>query len=1542
MNWEDIVRYGELIYASAQEDIGFRTWSLKKTKCNISFYEEFEINDIDKIICSIIDRNNNRIEEEHLATILGFNVVDDFDGEEKRYADKAEFEVFQTIVKPVFDWGLVEQVGKCYKLTELGRKALLEEKKHKFYSGEIELLENLNIKPVDSFDNKYFPFAKALGIQSEVFNKKVVKYSTIKIEEVFLDTECDLIKRHKLQSNEELIIYKSEETKFFDYASCQVDIKLFRHNNEYLPIIFFNNVICIEATELINNADNTQQKEKKNEWALYLKLIKDPDAILDFETIIPFEDLLELDSLIEDKRLVWSDNKIFNFIAENANANQWYEISNHCPVDVLKSHINECSNDLDWTTLSLRFDDEFIVQYPTAYPWNFEVLATKENISIDIIKTLLLIPELKEKEWDWDIIMPQLDFGFIQSNIDKVDFELSELTKSNTTEIQSLISDYPSKNWDWLYVSDEYALLYILENITKLSEYLNLQKVLDRAFTSSEYSDLFCNSLDFERTIIEAKENKLSSFSPNMSDYIWSDSLVDLLERTKYLTWESGRFISGFECNPYFQWTYDNFQKYHSKITTERGFDFLSSEITNTTLVHDYEEFNWNWNLISTNKDLINNSDFVQKYKSKLDWGLLLPEISGETLESVFASANILDFLDLHPENWSVVTQKPSKEFILEHIDLEWDWNVLTRRFCETIKIESLGNEKWVDKWDWKYLTQNLALDDVLEKLDLYIERWDWDYISNSADKEFILDYLPEYNDFWNWEILLKEQVEESDLSIQRISEIAACISIFETDFNTKLWCILTRKFSMDRIIDLIEQTRSSDVFNWDYQYLYDFDKFNARQYLRDYAESINWEVFSKSSSLNKALRHDRSLFSYGVWINDVLNLLNDEYYDWNFKALSVLDSINWNDTILEIETELWDWDYLSEFSGCFKKGKGFSGRLSKFSENLNFNIFSKRVDSEITEALINETKDKDWDWTAISHNPSIELSLSFVQDNLSKEWDWKHLSTRKDVVFDNESFEELIDKDWDWNEISKRDDILFSEDLILKLEGKDLDWLLVSKNTSFVPSAKVLSILKGKDLDWKSISRNSNLTKDVLWDYREQFDWIIVTSKANLIEISDKEVLQKYAEYLNWSFISESNDFKTSIKNLRLFENRINWKKINEREDFNITEEHLIHFAKKLNWSKVSSSQHVNFTEELIEKYRKSWDWQLLKNNPQVYEYLDTTLRKYQNEFNCVTFLEHFDHTTPYIYHFTHLFNSIDIIKSRKILSRNKAEGKFANAAGNLVARRDTAHNFARFYFRPQTPTQFYNECLGMDTSSGEEGWAFGGYDSFGKKIWHPIWKSYYPQFCRLGQPRCPIPIFFKFDLKEVLMIMSNKSYYSTGNMQTNWSQVKKVAQDPNSLNVAHLYSNVSDFDNYKQYSQQEFLVEEEFDFSKLDSFEIICYDEEYADLLKSQLGDDPICEKINSNGYGVYHRGNRELNLSQNESEVSIESEYRDSAYLSIRGEGLSEIEILETDTIQKETDKEIIAYPSVRFTKTDKPIEVHFVDTSTSKRDWLVYKN
>lgn len=1545
MNWQDIINNSELVYASVPEDKGFIKWDLKKTTCNVAFYETLPFENIDRVICNTINNLEGVIAEDRLATILGFNVIDDFDVNPKRYADKAEFDIFKAIVKPVLDWGLIEKkIGEdksvYLTLTRLGQKALCSEIKYKFNTGTKILFENLGIKPIESHDNMFFPFHSALGIDSAIENIRQIPYENISIDEIFGIEETDLTKQHKLQSKTQYYIYKSDSPQYFKIENCDVDIRIYKKGNDYYPTIFYQNNISVETTEILNKSENTNIKERKIEWGLYLKLIKDPNAILDYETIIPFEDLLEFDSLIKDSRLVWSDALLFHFIAENANANQWYSISNQCPIGIIKININRYSDQWDWTSISLRIDVDFLIQNAKIFPWNFEAISAKEDISIEVLKKLLLIPELKEKEWGWDNIMPQLDTEFIKANIDRIDFELSELTKVVNIDIHNLIAHYPEKRWDWSYISNEYDLSFILSNILNFKSFVNLKIVINRAFNSEDDINLFCSSDDFRKVLLFAKNSTLKDYSPNQSKYIWTDQLISLLETTGFLIWESGRYTSGFECNPFIEWNLEFFKRYQIKITTQKGFDFVSTQISDTLIISEFPDFLWNWDVVSANPNLITDSNFLLSVKDKLNYGSLLPKISSETLDAIFEPANILSFLETNEVLWVDITEKSSKEFVLQHIDYKWDWTILTSRFCSTIKVEALGNPKWIDKWDWTFLTKNLDLNVITEQLDQYLERWDWVYLTRKLDKEFVIDNLPDYNEYWSWEVLLSERFDKQDLLLSNhLAEVAACVSILDKAKRTELWEIITCKFNYHELIELIAKKGNNNIFNWDYTYFYNLPQFDLRSYLIDNVEFVNWSYLSCSNAVNKTLSWDKSLFSYEVWINDVLKLLKNPEYKWDLKSLSRINNINWNDTILKIKSEKWDWDYLTEFSKCFKKDKDFSTRFRWFSKFINFSIFSNRLDSEINEKLLLDYIDRDWDWIALSSNNSLKISFSFIQKQKDKPWDWQEVSKRNDIEFDNKTLIELSHQNWDWVAISNRTDITFSEDLISKLHDKPLDWLSVSRNNTFIPNTKTLSLLKGQTLDWNAISKSKNIDINILWDYKVYLKWEYIT-KNESFDVSNNELLSKYQDYLDWNYISQYKKFKVSFDNLKQFRNYLNWESINSRIALNISEEILEEFADVLDWSNVSLSKEIHFTEELIEKYRTNWDWQLLRQNPQVVDRLDSVLRNYKAEFNSVEFLEQF-YGNPYIFHFTHLFNAVDIIKDRKILSRNKAEGKFANAAGNLVTRRGTAHDYARFYFRPQTPTQFYNECLGMDVNSGHEGWGFGGYDWNGKKIWHKVWKSYYPQARNLGLPKCPIPVFFKFELKEVIMKMLDKCFYSTGNMQTNWARVEKVSKNPNSINTEHLYSTVSDLENYKQYSQQEFLVEEEFDFYSLDSFEIICYNEEYANLLKAQLGNDPICKKVTSDSWDIFHRENRELKIKETDTEISISSEYRDSAYLSIKGEGLNNIQILTPENIQKETAYEIIAYPSIKFIKPEKPIEVHFVDTAIGTRDWLIYK-
>ena len=340
-------------------------------------------------------------------------------------------------------------------------------------------------------------------------------------------------------------------------------------------------------------------------------------------------------------------------------------------------------------------------------------------------------------------------------------------------------------------------------------------------------------------------------------------------------------------------------------------------------------------------------------------------------------------------------------------------------------------------------------------------------------------------------------------------------------------------------------------------------------------------------------------------------------------------------------------------------------------------------------------------------------------------------------------------------------------------------------------------------------------------------------------------------------------------------------------------------------------------FTEEFLHKYRAKIDWYAFSENESV-DFSADLYQDFAKELNVIKFLDKMaHHSSGYynkmkVYHFSHMFNAIEIIKNRKIMSRNKAEEtrslKF-DAAGSVVHRTGKAHPFARFYYRPKSMTQFYNECLGWDSSLETD---------YGK--------SYYSQACDLHLPKCPMPVFFEFDIREIVAKYPEKCYYSTGNLQTNAASVLKITETPDRLRLDYLYHDISDakfltnnyfgreqvspgewksvfydfFDRIKEQSQQEFLVEEELDFMQLESLRIICYDEFQKDLLINYLGDDEIVSKIEVD-YRMYSHENRQLEMSENEDVISITSDYdiNGCAYLLVKGGEIKNQELIKNRT-------------------------------------------
>lgn len=164
------------------------------------------------------------------------------------------------------------------------------------------------------------------------------------------------------------------------------------------------------------------------------------------------------------------------------------------------------------------------------------------------------------------------------------------------------------------------------------------------------------------------------------------------------------------------------------------------------------------------------------------------------------------------------------------------------------------------------------------------------------------------------------------------------------------------------------------------------------------------------------------------------------------------------------------------------------------------------------------------------------------------------------------------------------------------------------------------------------------------------------------------------------------------------------------------------------------------------------------------------------------------------YLFHFTEMKNAYSILKTGKLMSRNKVleEGKMYNDNASHEVIEQTfgpVLNYARFYFRPLTPTQFHNEGLIKGNPTDKH---------------------------------CPNPVFFLFDLNLLTQypgtsIVSEKTLSSSLSLRNATKDIKAL----NGYNYQKIY-HLGSFDpaiagDITQYRQAEFVVKDEVNLQNL-----------------------------------------------------------------------------------------------------------------------------
>ena len=1397
---------------------------------------------------------------------------------------------------------------------------------------------------------------------------------------------------------QELMLCDENTSVEWDWETVEpfLDIDFVINNIERLNIDFYNLTSWLPSSHhyLI-----VKYCQKRWNW---LFVVKEVDVTLITDNINVIKDSIAvytsilLDRIFTDSELVDSivSNRTFaeviKLIKSNGQLNSYNlaSKSNYIWSDDLIKYLEDC-NLLSWNTIGtlkgfaqfsyVEWTPEFFKKYHHKIdaPVDFSYISEK-------VSDIALIKEYPDFEWDWSALSRNKSFSqsedililgkdkvvysewmSVSSNKFTLDFFASHhqwmKSDENASYVSSAISsydtvlEYSSFPWNWRELAKNKAIVADDRFSTSL---INHREAISSwlGFASSEQIEQYFDDLNLA-AYIDGIDERLSSVNPFYSNSIWtrlSSSLtIEFIYRNIKENWNktiiSQRLVPLFEedpvrldsCKAKLDW---------NVLSQNLSVDFIQGHFANYV-------YYWDWSVITQRVD----ADFLyHHFKDYISyWN---KEIAIEKITPLLSYEDIIDSKFERIWDWDLISSRVADDVLIsvlvEKVDF-LDWDIVSSRICKMSDsdLATLIDDNTIvsEHLNWDYINVNMALSKILRYKDLRNASWDWAIITRRFDTEFIINNLSKYASYWDWNVILDEKIQQTYVK-DNLEHVRDAIAVLENYTKRSCWATISHLYTPSELLELSEIYNPTNGYEWDYSYIYstltDIDRFVSKEHAY-----IDRKALSACKAADNMFAFDSETYVFRTWKTIIKSKLNDEKYKWDFSSLTRLDSIQKkNDVFFEIQPDRWDWDYISQFGICLLPENNQDKYMRKYRNRLNFGLISTRGDIGIDDDMVQSFIEEEWNWKALSANHCTNITLGFVFENREKAWDWDALSKNSTIKWTDTILREIL-KDSEikslisWDDVVTKTEINFNDTLLELMEDINFSWFKLSGNPSFIPS--IASIKRafdmGAEINWSALSKNQHINLSFVREYKDYLDWKILTSNKRVVDINDENILDEFTNILDWSDISKN--IKLTSHFLVKYKDSLIWGIVNERFNYNEFELSDIESIKdNIDWTKLSSAS-ILFTEEFLHKYRDKIDWVAFSQNDSI-DFSADLYKDFEKELNRVKFVDILAncYTHGYsrlkVYHFSHMFNAIDIIKNRKILSRNKAEEIKAlkyDAAGAVVHRTNKAHPYARFYFRPKSPTQFYNECLGWD-------------DTLLTNWSKP--KSYYPDACNLHLPKCPLPVFFEFDVREIIAKMPEKCYYSNGNLQTDFANVYKIDLDPTRIRTDYLYNDISDafgmakqsgrydktlhhyyIGKIKEQSQQEFLVIDELDFSKLDSLKIFCYNEFQKEMLIKYLGDDEIVDKIEVN-HSMYSYDKRELKMSEDDKSITISSNYdlNGCAYILVSGGS-----ILNKKSIKNEIPSGIIIYPSVTFDKSNPPSEIYLVDPNprADTEKWLIYK-
>jgi hypothetical protein len=152
--------------------------------------------------------------------------------------------------------------------------------------------------------------------------------------------------------------------------------------------------------------------------------------------------------------------------------------------------------------------------------------------------------------------------------------------------------------------------------------------------------------------------------------------------------------------------------------------------------------------------------------------------------------------------------------------------------------------------------------------------------------------------------------------------------------------------------------------------------------------------------------------------------------------------------------------------------------------------------------------------------------------------------------------------------------------------------------------------------------------------------------------------------------------------------------------------------------------------------------------------------------------------------------------------------------------------------------------------------------------------------------------------------------------------------------------FANKEDYNKYRDYSQQEFLVKDELSFDDLFDFEIVCPSNSDKELLISLIGieNKDVFSKIKVDS-AYYNNENPRISVDKTKTELFIRSSFNGEGYLNLYPSKVIDSTNIENGDVEKNLGNKIIFKSYLSLNNYIGNFKLTFTDESN--REWFIYQ-